>query len=280
MRNRLFVAAALLTLTAALSAQSAGVGGADERQFEAVTIKPSLGPVLGPRAPDLFSRNYITLQLLMVYAYELPAFRIVGGPDWVRADHFDIAAKAGFTPTPAEMRAMAQRLLGERFSLAVRRETRELSTYDLVVARSDGRLGPGLTRATLDCEPFLTGLRPMTESPLVEIDGISRRQCSTGATFGRRGISPWLKGVALSRLADFLARQMDRAVVDKTRLAGTFDVELNFTSENLPPELRGDSPDIPALHTAVSEQLGLRLVSTRGPVEMLVIESAARPSEN
>jgi uncharacterized protein (TIGR03435 family) len=271
---------ACLAVFGTATAQSRPPALGDVR-LEAATIKPSKGSSQSPRAPDLFSRNYISLRALMIYAYDLPMFRIVGGPAWVDDARFDVLAKASATPKPEEMRRLIQRLLEERFALTLRRETRELPTYDLVQARSDGRPGAGLKPAAVDCEPFLTGQRPMSESPRIQREPGEMARCAAGLQMGSGVVRPWLNGVRLARLADFLSRTVNRVVVDKTGLDGAYDIDLQFVDENLPPELRGpNAPEGPVLQTALPEQLGLRLSSTRGSVEVLVIDAASRPPEN
>jgi uncharacterized protein (TIGR03435 family) len=255
----------------------------DELRFEAATIKPvsELQRGAGPRGLDLFSRNYITLQQLLIYAYERPAYRIVGGPSWVTTDHFDVQAKAGAPPTAPQMHLLVQRLLADRFGLRVHRETRELPIYDLVFARADHRLGPKLNVAAIDCTPFQNGQRPMAESPTVTVDGHERPRCMSGITFGAGVSSPFLDGVPIVRLTEQLERSLNRPVIDKTGLTGVFDIELKFADESLPPAFRGTQPpDAPALLTAVTEQLGLKLESSKGPVELLVIDAVQHPSEN
>ncbi len=257
---------------------------AQDLHFEAASIKPSQPNVrtTGPRAPDVFFRNAITLRLLMVYAWDLPEHRIVGGPAWIGTDRFDIVAKANATPTIPQMRVLARELLQERFGLRVHTETREGPVYNLVLARPDGRLGPRLKPAEIDCTPFITGQRPMSESPLVDAGGRQAPRCGiTSFTSGPGGaMTATLNGFRIPRLADYFERSVNRVVVDKTGLTTAFDVEVTFINEVMglvPGQAPGEGP---SLATAVQEQLGLKLESARGPAEFLVIDAVEKPSAN
>ena len=248
-------------------------------RFDAATIKSA--PELIGRAPNgvgLFARNYITLQNLLVYAYDLPSFRIAGGAGWVTSEHFDVLAKTDSRPTIPQIREMLQELLGDRFRLKVHREQRELPTFDLVMARSDRRPGPNLKPAPVDCTPVLNGLRPMADSPMVERAGASRPRCATMLSMGAGVITLFQNGAPLAKLTDHLERTLNRGVSDKTRLEGLFDVELSYTDDSIPAAFRGTNPpEAPSVSSAVVEQLGLKLESSRGPVDVLVIDSVERP---
>lgn len=141
----------ILAVTLSVLALSLVHAQKDGPSFETATIKESAGPAMGTFAPDRFSRPNITLSLLLVYAYQVSAFQIVGGPDWVRDRRFDVQAKAESRPTADEMRVMVRRLLAERFALKTHVETRELPRYALVLARDDRRLGPRLLASKFDC---------------------------------------------------------------------------------------------------------------------------------
>lgn len=160
-------------------------------------------------------------------------------------------------------RMMLRTLLTERFTLAFHRETREVPIYALVVARADGKLGPQLLPSTLaECAertpPNNTGSAPIP----------------CGGGFARVGDLAG-RAVAFPVLAANLSNAADRPVVDRTGLTGTFDWQLRWTPDPLPPT---QPLDTVTLFTALQEQLGLRLDSTHGPVEVLVIDSVERPT--
>ena len=251
------------------------------RAFEVASIKPRVGDAVvasGPSAPDRFEWFDATLLLLIRHAYDLFQFQVIGGPEWIDSRRWDVSAKAAGPARRAEMQLMLRTLLEQRFALKARRETRELPIYELVLARADGRLGPKIKAAALDCTPFLTGQRPMAESPT---DPVSRCPvCSSGGAFSPGGLlTPRLNGQPIAGLVRTLEATLQRRIVDKTGLTGNYDIELSYLDESLAePGVR--TSEGPALFTALQEQLGLKLESARGPVEVLVVEHAAEPTAN
>src|SRR6266705_3108674 len=182
---------ALLTTTAAIGALAApfGVGAVNAPQlgaqgpqgatpapaFEVASIKPNTsgdGRIMLGNQPGRFTATNVTLRLLIRNAYQLQDFQISGGPGWLASDHFDIVAKIeagvqdampigppvpGQGPTPLQL--MLRSLLTERFKLAVHSETKEQPIYALVLARSDGRLGPDLKKSETDCAALMAAMR-------------------------------------------------------------------------------------------------------------------------
>jgi uncharacterized protein (TIGR03435 family) len=286
MRYTAAVLAVALAAPVVVRAQNSAAG-AGALHFDAASIKPSSpdprGP--GPRGTDLFSRTGITLRQLMVYAWDLPSHRIVGGPSWVDADRFDVLAKVNAVPTIPQMRALVQQLLTERFGLRVHREMREGPIYNLVFARADHRLGPGLTPAEIDCTPFVTGRRPMSESPTTRLaNGTALPRCGMTTLTARPDGSETAKvsGYSLPRLADFLERIVRRPVVDKTGIQEAFDIEFTYVDESFqpPPGAARLPADGPSVSTALPEQLGLKFESAKGPAEFVVVDAAEKPSPN
>ena len=287
---------AIAVIVAASVARGQDAGAAADRNapaaatgWEAVSIKPvsevpGLGP--GPAGADLFSRSFITLHQLLIYAYELPAYRIVGGSSWVTADHYAVLGKMSGPAQPGEMRALVRGLLTDRFGLTFHREKREMPVYDLELARSDRRPGPRLKPATVDCMPFLTGQRPRSESPLMDVPEVGPRpRCAVSLTFNRiTGLTtPQLNGVTIARFAEYLQQTTNRTVRDQTALSGVFDIELTFADENTPSFAgleRTAPPEGSSLSTALNEQLGLKLQPARAVEDVLVIDAASRPTPN
>jgi uncharacterized protein (TIGR03435 family) len=254
-----------------------------ELRFDVVSIKSvstvPTGP--GPRAPDLFSSPFITAHQLLTYAYDLPQYRVVRGPSWVTSEHFEVLAKASSPITREQRRLLVQQLLAERFRYTGRRESRELPTYDLVMARPDRRLGPNLKRGPVDCTPYLTGERSANEGPTIERAGRVIPRCGVSMAFGNGFVSPGLMGRTMPQLAAYLSAVTSRDVTDKTELSGVFDIELTLAQEPTTPGI-GQLPrrEAPALFTALQEQLGLKLVPSKAAVDVLVIDHIERPSEN
>ena len=194
-----------------------------------------------------------TLKDLIETAYQVRSFQILGGPAWLGAARYDVTATSGTPSDDATVRREVQTLLETRFQLQTHRETRELPEYSLMVEKSG-------------VKP--EGLRVTDKARR----GINAR---SGAMTG--------EAAPMANLALVLSRQLGRPVVNNTGLAGNYDFSLQWTPD-LSPAAPGDqtvtdSPG-PSLFTALREQLGLRLETTKGPVEVIVIDRAERPSEN
>lgn len=243
--------------------------------FEVASIKlnktgdPQSVPPIQPGRVTLINR---TLRSLVQFAYSpMEQLQIIGGPDWADSHRFDILAKMEGKPAPGRANAesarlMMRSLLANRFRLIVRRESRELPVYALIVARSDGRLGPGLRpRPDLKCEGFV---------PPPKLPDLKENAPLCGYLRGGQGSLNY-RGVTISLLAgSFSGGRVDRIVVDQTQLNGLFDVDLTWADENG----AGGLADSPSIFTAVQEQLGLKLNPSRAPVEVLVIENAELPT--
>jgi len=219
-----------------------------------------------------------TLRNIIRNAYNVQNFQIVGGPEWINNDRWDIVAKAADDAQPQQMLLMLQSLLADRFKLVIRREMRDTSVYALVLARSDGRLGPGLRPSSVDCAALVAAARGRGEPLRNTING--RPACGTRSTRG----SIVTTAVAMADFARNLSPQTGRAVVDRTGLSGTFDIDLMWTPDQAPPGVDGPAPpasgDGVSLFAAIQEQLGLKLDAQRAPVDTLVIDSAERPVED
>ena len=256
--------------------------------YEAASVKPNKSGVQGSsirRFPGgRLQATNMPLRALITFAYQLQPFQLVEDPGWIRNDTFDIVAKMEGDPPPVmpgsgpDPHMVAMRtLLAERFKLAVHRETRQMDIYELVLARPDGKLGPALKPTTQDCAAMMAAARggpppgpaPGPNSPVV---------C------GMRGLPGRLVAGAMpmAQLASNLSGQVQRIVVDRTGLSGGWDFEITFAPErplNPPPgvEFPPADPNAPSLFTAMQEQLGLKLQSTKGPVEVLVVERVEQP---
>jgi bla regulator protein blaR1 len=255
--------------------------------YEAASVKPNKTAPQGSsirRFPGgRLQATNMPLRALITFAYQVQGFQLVEDPAWIRNENFDIVAKMEGDPPPVppgqgpDPHMIAMRtLLAERFKLAVHRETREMDIYALVLARPDGKLGPALKPTTQDCAAMAAarggpppGPPPGPNSPVV---------C------GMRGLPGRLSAGAMpmSLLASNLSGQVQRIVVDRTGLSGAWDFEITFAPErpiNPPPgvEFPPADPNAPSLFTALQEQLGVRLQSTKGPVEVLVVDRIEQP---
>jgi uncharacterized protein (TIGR03435 family) len=174
---------------------------------------------------------------------------------------------------------MVRTLLADRFKLVVRHEAREVPIYALVLARTDGTLGAQVRASSVDCAAVFAAAKAKGEVPAPTTNG--RPTCGTRVTRGNMMTT----GIAMTDLARNLAPFAGRPVVDKTGLSGVYDLDLTWTPEQGPgPDgtvsQATPSSDGVSLFTAVQEQLGLKLDAQRGPVDVLVIESAQRPVED
>jgi uncharacterized protein (TIGR03435 family) len=250
--------------------------------FDVVSVKPNAS---GERTMQLSLQPSgrlvavnVPLQTLIQYAYQLQDYQMVGGPEWQRTDRFDIMATSSASMAAGAMvvmQPMIQSLLADRFRLIVHRESRDMPIFALVKAKSDGRLGPALTKSTVDCDAIRSAARPGVPQPL---NASGQPACGMRITRGHA----WSGGFPVSNLLLWLSQTVQRTVVDRTGLTGNYDADVTFTPD-LPPGAQVDAPaaaDPPSLFTALQEQLGLRLDAQRGPVDVLVIDSAEKPAED
>lgn len=248
--------------------------------FEVASIKPNVSgdqnsSVRGQPGGRLVVTNN-SLYNLIRNAYNTQRHEMVPGerlPSWIDSDRWDINAKGADAATQQDMMRMLQNLLADRFKLVVRRETRDMPIYALVLARSDGRLGPQLRRSDVDCEAVYAAVKAGAPPPTPTGGGpfCGTRTNNTG------GVAQVLAhGVPLANFVRNLSAAAGRVVVDKTGLTGPFEFDLSFTLDQ--PVAGGAPTDNPSLFAALQEQLGLRLEAQRAPVEVLVIDSAERPT--
>jgi uncharacterized protein (TIGR03435 family) len=215
------------------------------------------------------------------FAYKLKPYqgRFLQLPKWAATERYDIQARADSKPTKDQMRLMTQSLLADRFKLAVHWETRQLSVFALVLSKP-GKTGPQL-RPQSDDQPCADSGPPPTASgrPLFPCD-----------TFGATQPGHWRgQRLTMGRVADNLvaAGNLDRPIVDRTGLSGRFDVILEFAPEsngpqaNTQPGQTGPSDQTgPTFLEALRDQLGLKLKSQTGPVDVLVVDHVEEPSPN
>jgi uncharacterized protein (TIGR03435 family) len=218
--------------------------------FDVVSIKPnnlSGGEVHEHNSPGRLNAS-MTARHLIQDAFGIKDFQISGGPAWLGNDNYDFVATtaAPIKLSDKVLEPLLQSLLADRFHLKYHRETKEFPVYSLVTAKN----GPKLTKHT--------------GTPGHSMDSYG----------GKDKRSMTATSLTMTDLASFLAQQMDRPVIDNTGIKGEFDVKLEWS-----PDQIGESSG-PSVFTALQEQLGLRLESGKGPVEILVIDSIEKPSEN
>ncbi|HEV8146915.1 MAG TPA: M56 and DUF3738 domain-containing protein [Bryobacteraceae bacterium] len=244
--------------------------------FEVASVKPSDPNVrrisMGYTPDGGLKAVNVTLKELIANAYNIVCGkfcddeRISGGPKWIYSDRFDVVTKGPQLPQPGratreQIRQCVQALLADRFKLVIRRETREMQVYHLVVAKKGSRLKEYTGD---DQNGGIGGNRP-------------------GQLIGER--------TSLYGLVANLTGMLGRPVIDRTGLTGRYDFKLEWTPEMLPdrkgPDGTGEkvgasAPGIsdPSIFTALQEQLGLKLESQKGPVEVVIIERAEKPAAN
>jgi uncharacterized protein (TIGR03435 family) len=251
-------------------------------QFEVASIKQNAEANSGTsitRAPGgLTVRNY-SARLLIQTAYHVESFEIAGVPGWANSEHYDIFAKADGRPTSEQVAGpMLQALLEDRFKLKIHREIKELSVYALTAAKNGFKLQQS------SCAPFDVNNQPPPPKPGEKQPNIcgSVREGGSALNWTLDAI-----GISLPELARNLSLRLDRTVLDKTGIDGRFDVHLEYARdmENARDMVTGGLGGDPALasvniFTSVQDHLGLKLSSSKGPVEILVIDHIEKPSEN
>ena len=249
--------------------------------FEIASIKPAApdarGRFIQPGPGGGIKITNMTLKDMIELAWQMQPFQLSGGPPWLDSIHYDIVAKPEAKASFDEMRPMLQALLADRFQLRTHQETKELPIYALVLARKDGKLGPDLTESKEgSCEKFDQSHPPPPPQPGAPLPRIC----------GNLLIGPGqltMFGHPISELTPLLSRMVERKVVDQTGLKGNFDISLQFPRDEAPPSPDGPPARIDmagAIFSTFPDRLGLKFESTKGPVEVIVIDSAEKPSEN
>ena len=254
-----------------------------ESRFEVVSIKLSdasaqlrLGMI--PGRIDL-----VGVPVRVVAALVLPLRRVFGWPDGIDTERYTISAKMPDGAPQAAQQVAIRNLLKDRFKLVTHQETRELPVYNLVLARSDGRLGPALKKSSAECQAvmkaYVESVRQgaPTQAPPAAVARCTSSQPGMGAFT--------MNGMSMGALVNMLPQFVERQVIDRTGLTGIYDLTLKWTPEAIPsllglPQapLPPADPDAPNIFTAVQEQLGLKLEAGRGPVEVIVIDYLEKPT--
>jgi len=209
--------------------------------------------------------------------YLVPVYRIEGLPTWARTQRFLVNAKAKQQPEIEERPAYYRGLLVEHFHFASHVERREMDVYTLTVARTDGKLGPGLRRSDVNCDQAIAEARKRNlsgERPGPPAPGV-RPACGAIG-----GLAQMTAGAAeLAPLVNMLAGALGKPVVDKTGLTGRFDIDFRAA----PPTGVADGSalaTLPPISTALEDQLGLKMQTGRGPVDVLVVDRLEMPTDN
>jgi uncharacterized protein (TIGR03435 family) len=243
-------------------------------EFEVASIRPDNGsspPSTGVGLGRSVSQN-VTLKNLIVLAYRVQEFQISGGPSWIGSDRFDVDAKAEDPKAdPDQVRRMLQSLLEDRFKLKLQRETKETSIFVLVV----GKDGPKMTLSADQASPTVNGPAPSGAGP-----NRGSIRFGAGSLIGN--------AVTIALFTRMLSQRLDRTIVDKTNLTSRYDFQLQWSPDAGEATLDPFGNPLPraadasgvSIFAAMQEQLGLKLESQKGPVEMFVIDHVEKPSPN
>lgn len=279
--------AAALAIPGLMLAQEAA-----KPEFEVASIKPDhsadMRAGIAMEPGGRFVATNIPVKMLITMAYQLKENQISGLPGWADSDRFDIAAKPekGAGIKPEDIRLMIQGLLADRFQMTFHKDTKEMPIYALVVGKNGAKMAASKGNADFGGDD----VRARGGRPPLQEGGVKGGGRGQGIRMMRGEING--QNVTTAMLADMLSRITGRSVIDKTGLAGSYDFTLKYTPEGAAPMLKpgggadgADAPppaesDRPSIFVAVQEQLGLKLESQRGPVDLYVIDKIEKPSEN
>ena len=224
--------------------------------WEVATVRPS-GPNEKGDHIDLHGRHVTlhneTAEMMLVIGYNVQKNQILGAPDWVKTERWDVDGLADVDgePNVMQLQTMVRKALQERFGLKLHREQREMPVYALTVAKG----GPRLTTNTTDP------------------NGVPRDDGGASNGWGSKQFT----NTSMRELALILMFYTDRLVVDQTGLGGRYDFKLQWTAD----EMHATDPDAPpGLFTAMQEQLGLKLEAVRAPAAVLVVDAVERLGAN
>ena len=249
-------------------------------QFDVVSIKRNISRDLGAYGGQLPGGRYTATNTpalsLVLSAYAIQHFQLVGAPDWLESERYDINAVAeGGLGNRDRLNAMLRHLLVDRFKLATHTETRTVVGYGLMQDRADGKLGPQLKAVSVDCDAVRAAEKaapPPVRRTMA--DFLTPHPCSS---FGGSGM--FVTGtVTMDRFARELVTHLKAPVGNETALTGDYEVVLRWNPDPLSPNADQTLPS--SLQIALREQLGLKLEPRPQPVEMVVIDRIERPTEN
>ena len=233
----------------------------------------------------------VLARLLVLLAYPLDAApaEVVGVPSWANSERYDVTVKGMPDATPDQVTQMWRTLLADRMKLAAHYEPREVRGYHLVVARSDGKLGPDLKPSTLDCpvadppqraaplpQELNDAIRP-GNAVTKETERLLMSQCRWTIGVGN---TEYAGGANMSALVGALRRGGIREPIeDHTGLEGLYAFKLTFLRQTLSPQTT-DTGNAPSIFTAIQEQLGLKLEPATIRSQVVVVDHIERPTEN
>jgi uncharacterized protein (TIGR03435 family) len=253
-----------IALTTGLAAALVAALVGQEPQFEVASVKRQTQFILTQAPPAMttserFYRRGDTIPQLMRFAYGVSDAQLIGGPAWIRTGQFEVDARSGSKVSAEQMQRMVQSLLEDRFKLIAHKEQRDMPYAGIVVARSDGRLGPNLQTCDIGKVP------DQSQFFVLPRGGMAKAEvCGP-----------------LSALASVATSVLRKVAIDRTGLTGTWAWHVSYLdaarAQRLPP---GVAPEAVEFPTALQEQLGLKLTAMQGPIDVVVIDSVQPPTEN
>jgi uncharacterized protein (TIGR03435 family) len=208
---------------------------------------------------------------LIAAAYPSDTGELLGAPDWMSKETFDVVATTNVIPTLEQRQAMLRALLSERFKLTVHSEFAERDVYVMVLASTDGRLGPQLRRSPLDCAAFNAAREQRRSVEQLPAPSNGAPPCGIRVT----DAAMMAGGVPMSSLAGTISGAAGRKVIDRTGLDGYYEITLRFVEASLSTQSDTDNVSI---FSAVREQLGLRLEPRRERMSVVVLDRVERPT--
>lgn len=247
-------------------------------EFAVASIKRNTAVEGGYRNTGANGRLVIvnnTLRQIIMAAYGIEGFQLIGGPSWIGTERFDVDGRSASNTPLSEQYLMLRTLLADRFKLVVHNERRARPVFHLIKARKDGRLGPRIKPSTVECPAVGRGLPP-PPAPQTSSPECRAALLPTGLEF---------TGQTTAHLATVLGMALRDTVIDQTGLTGHYDMQVTFSfdgagapSPDAPPP--GPEVVIPAILRGVEEQLGLKLERHDGFADFVVIDNVDRLIEN
>ena len=291
----------------AVSPPTAPAGVSPAATFEVASVRPS-NPNPDPSNPlsqialmlpqpgGRLTATNMPLRMLIMAAFELKQdAQLVGGPPMLMAAKYDVTARVANTPTIAikDLPQLLRALLADRFKLKTHTETRELPVYDLVLARSDGRLGSEMKPSKSECSSDEIASQQGAALAKGDVASFMGKPApcmvTTDTSGGPLNLMMRGDGQEMKQIVEILQQFTGRTVRDKTGLTGRYDFAMKLDLQMVLALAQRMGANIPAaaanipqsdgssLTTALNEQLGLKLDSVRAPVDVLVIDSVEAP---
>lgn len=265
-------------------------------RFEVISIKRNTSGALGSNGssdrPDgSFTLINVPMMTLIGRAQfpSIPPIDIIGLPEWARRERYDVSTRSPLMrpATPVERAAMIRNMLADRVQLVTHVERRQMSVYDLVLARSDGRLGAGIKPSAVDCVAKAAADRAAAAAALaagaqLPPPTMSDFNAPPPPCAGVRVTDGMEGDTTMETLALLLRSTAGRPIVDKTGLKGSYRIKIRFDRAFADggPELAPSSGNLPSVFSALPAQLGLKLESSRAERDVLVIDRIERPRGN